>query len=277
MIVDEVLSDQLFKLFASYIQTELGIKMPPAKKTMLSGRLLKRMRHLNIATYKKYYEFVFSAEGRKSELGFLMDAVTTNKTDFYREKEHFRILTEEVVPDLQKVYGNVLRFWSAPCSRGHEPYTMAMELAEYAMQHPPFDFWVLATDLSSGVLDIGGQGIYSEQEIQPVPLTMRRKYMRRGNVLGREVVKIIKPLRDRVSFHRMNFMDEHYGIRDKFHVVFCRNMLIYFEKDVQQAVIRKIADQMHPGGYLFMGSSESLNGLDVPVKQLHGSLYQLEH
>lgn len=277
MIINDALSDYLFNQFASYIQTELGIKMPASKKMMLSGRLMKRMRHLKITSYKAYYEFVFRKEGNKTELSFLMDVVTTNKTDFYREKDHFRILTERVVPELRSEYGNALHFWSAPCSRGHEPYTMAMELAEYAMLHPPFDFWVLATDISGEVLEVGDRGIYSEADIHPVPLDIRRLYMRRGSLKGREMVKMIKPIRDRVTFHRMNFMNDSYSIKEKFHVVFCRNMLIYFEKHIQEAVIHKIAQQMHPGGYLFIGHSESLQGLDVPVKQVHGTLYQLEH
>ena len=275
MIIDDTLSDKLFNKFAEFVEFELGIKMPNSKKTMLSGRLLKRMRKSGIHTFEEYYQYVFSEEGRKHELSFLMDVVTTNKTDFYRERDHFSTLINTVVPKMREKYGNRLNIWSAPCSRGHEPYTIAIEMAEYALKNNPFDFWILGTDLNSGVLDIGRNAIYPHEAIEPVPMQLRKKYLRRGVIDGSDVVQMVKPLRDRVLFHRMNFMDEQYDIQDKFHVVFCRNMLIYFEKSTQEAVINKIARHMHPGAYLFMGHSETLTGLDIPVKQVKSTLYQL--
>lgn len=275
MVITDTLSDELFEKFGDYVERELGIKMPPAKKTMLTGRLMKRLRHHKISTFKEYYDYVFSEAGKKSELSFLMDVVTTNKTDFYREKEHFQTLIDMIVPEMRARYGERLRFWSAPCSRGHEPYTMAIELAEYALKHRPFDFWILGTDLNSGVLDIGRQGVYPHRAIEPVPFPLRKKYLRRGVVNGDEMVQVVKPLRNRVSWHRMNFMDEKYDVREKFHAVFCRNMLIYFNKETQEAVVNKIARHMVPGGYLFMGHSESLTGLNVVVQQVKGTLYQL--
>ncbi len=275
MIINDTLSDKLFKRFGEFVESELGIKMPPAKKTMLTGRLMKLLRQLKIPTFQEYYNYVFSEEGREHELSFLMDVVTTNKTDFYREKGHFEVMVQDLVPQIRAEHGNLIKVWSAPCSRGHEPYTIAMELAEYALNHRPFDFWILATDLSTEVLAIGQRGVYPHSAIEPVPMALRKKYLLRGRVNGDEMVQVVRPLRSRVAFHRMNFMDERYSVREKFHIVFCRNMLIYFQKEVQEAVVRKISRHIVPGGYLFTGHSESLNGLDVPVEQVKGTLYRV--
>ncbi len=275
MIIQDELSEPLFNQFGLYVEETTGIKMPPQKRTMLSGRLMRRMRGLQIPTFQEYYDYVFSPEGSRQELGFLIDAVTTNKTDFFRENPHFETLTHKLLPDLVQRYGNRLKLWSAPCSRGHEPYTMAMVMGEYALANPPLDFWILGTDLSSQVLEIARRAVYPHEAINPVPMPLRKRYLLRGNDHGDEVVRVVKPLRDRVTFQRMNFMDDEYPVREKFHVVFCRNMLIYFQKETQEEVIRKIARHIVPGGYLFMGHSETLSGLDVPVRQVSGTLYQL--
>ncbi len=275
MIIQDELSEPLFMQFGLYVEETTGIKMPPQKRTMLAGRLMRRMRGLQIPTFQEYYDYVFSPQGSRQELGFLIDAVTTNKTDFFREKKHFDLLSQQLLAELVERYGNRLRFWSAPCSRGHEPYTLAMVVAEYALDHPPLDFWVLGSDLSSQVLEVARRAVYPHEAIVPVPMPLRKRYLLRGKDHGDDVVKVIKPLRDRVTFQQMNFMDETYPVKERFHVVFCRNMLIYFQKQVQEQVIRKIAQHMVPGGYLVMGHSETLSGLDVPVRQVSGTLYRL--
>jgi chemotaxis protein methyltransferase CheR len=278
MVINDELSELLFKKIGQFVQDNTGIRMPPQKRTMLSGRLAKRMRQLGLSTYQEYYDFAFSQQGREQELVHLVNVVTTNKTDFFREAEHFKLLTTKVIPELKTRFRGSFDLWSAPCSRGHEPYTLAMVLADYCKQHRDFDYRILGTDLSSIVLEIAAQATYPHEQIKPVPIQMRQSYLLRNNsdeTSEKDLVKICKEIRMRMKFQQMNFMDATYNV-GQFHVVFCRNMLIYFEKNIQQQVIQKISKNLVPGGYLFMGISETLCGLDVPVRQITSSLYQKE-
>ena len=164
----ETMSDKLFGKFSSYIHERCGIKMPPSKKTMLEGRLRKRLRVLGMSSFNDYYDHVFSEKGTESELVHMMDVVTTNKTEFFRESSHFQYLTEKVLPEwMVKMHPlrKHIRLWSAGCSTGEEPYTLAMVASEFAQEHSSFSFSILATDLSTKVLDKAIGAIYEEEKI----------------------------------------------------------------------------------------------------------------
>src|SRR6185437_353037 len=180
----------------------------------------------------------------------------------FREPQHFEYLRNVVLP---AVSGSPFKAWSAGCSSGEEPYTLAMVLAEYGIR-AAFDFAILGTDVSTRVLDRARNGIYEESQIIPVPPDLRRKYLLGSRNKTERLVRVIPELRRKVSFYRLNFMDSDYGIRDIFHVVFFRNVMIYFDRTTQEAVINKICRNLAPGGYLFAGHSESLHGLDIPLK-----------
>lgn len=270
------LSRQSFARFAQFITSELGIKMPETKLTMVQSRLLRRVRELGLRSVEQYPEYFFDSSNAEEREHFI-NAITTNKTDFFREPEHFDYLTDRALPSLSHAAlpaGWRFKLWSAGCSSGEEPYTLSMVLDEYAQQRPGFDFAILGTDISTRVLDQARNGIYPESQILPIPPELRRKYLLQGRENSRKLVRIVPALRRRIHFHHLNFMDEDYGIRDVFDVIFFRNVLIYFDRPTQEAVINKVCRNLAPGGYLFVGHSESLAGLDVPVRAVHTSVFR---
>ena len=281
--VDEIsanpvaLSPQGFARFARFITQELGIKMPEAKVPMLQSRLMRRLRKLQLGSLDEYQEYLFNSPEAKEELVHFIDAVTTNKTDFFREPQHFGYLVGSALPELSRIHGGSnwrLKLWCAGCSSGEEPYTLAMVLSEYAAQHAGFDFSILATDISTKVLDHARTGIYDQARVEPVPLPLRRKYLLRSSNPARSLIRLVPELRSRVSFHRLNFMDADYGLREKFDVIFFRNVMIYFDKETQEAVIQKQCRNLRAGGYLFVGHSESLAGLDIPVSLVNSAVFR---
>ncbi len=272
------LSDALFDRFSQYIQNDLGIKMPPNKKTMLQARLQKRLRLLKFAGFSEYCDYVFSQEGRKNEMQHLIDAVTTNKTDFFREPHHFDYLTQTALPVLYRQSGRNGRgrfnLWSAGCSSGEEPYTLAMVMSEFKARFPDFAFSILATDISMRVLQEAAAGIYSDEDIGPVPMPYRKKYLLRSKDKKKALVRIVPELRRLVNFGRLNFMDENYGIRDTMQIIFCRNVIIYFDKPTQKKMLERLCRHLMNGGYLFMGHSENLGGLGLPLRQVASAVYR---
>lgn len=270
------MSEGTFLRFSAFVQSELGIKMPPVKKIMLQTRLSKRLRKLGLRTFDEYYDFVFGREG-KNELQNMIDAVTTNKTDFFREPNHFRYLVKQVLPEFMNTgssFKRKLMVWSAGCSTGEEPYTIAMVLKDFSLKYPEFDFSILATDLSAHVLKEAHLGIYNEDDVNPVSLEMKQRYLLRSRNRNEMRVRIVPALRSRVEFRQVNFMDKDYGIRMRKDIIFCRNVIIYFSRSTQETVLNRICSYLKKDGYLFMGHSETLNGLNVPLVQVEPNIYK---
>ena len=272
VVASVALSPASFARFARFITMELGIKMPESKMTMVQSRLLRRVRDLRLKSVDHYGDYFFDASHTEEREHFI-NAITTNKTDFFREPEHFDYLCGVVLPAASHP-GRRFKAWSAGCSSGEEPYTLAMLLAECASRRPGFDFAILGTDVSSKVLTHARNGVYQESQILPVPPELRRKYLLRSRNDAERLARVVPELRKKVSFHPLNFMDEDYGIRDTFDVVFFRNVMIYFDRGTQEAVIHKICRNLAPGGYLFAGHSESLASLDVPLRPIKTSIYR---
>jgi chemotaxis protein methyltransferase CheR len=271
------LSPESFGRLAKYITSELGIKMPESKVTMVQSRLLRRVRELGLKSVEQYGEYFF-ASSNAGEREQLINAITTNKTDFFREPAHFDFLTRIALPALAHAGAGTmsrrLNIWSAGCSSGEEPYTLAMVLSEYALARQGFDFAILGTDISTKVLEQARGGVYVESQIAPVPAELRRKYVWRSRNNPEVLVRMVPELRRKITFHQLNFMDEDYRIRDLFDVVFFRNVMIYFDRSIQEAVINKMCRNLAPGGYLFVGHSESLAGLDIPVKLVQTTIFR---
>jgi len=271
------ISSRSFDQLAEFVTSKLGIKMPESKVTMIQSRLMRRIGELGLESIEEYCEHLFSSAEAEGERVHFINAITTNKTDFFREPQHFEYLTRTALPGLTGSGGAArerrIVVWSAGCSSGEEPYTLAMVLSEYAFTHPPFEFGILATDVSTKVLQMGKEGIYARQSIDPVPPELRRKYFLQGKAEAQSV-RIKAALRRSVSFHRLNFMDADYCVREMFDVIFCRNVLIYFDRPTQQAVITKLCRNLKPGGYLFVSLSESLTGLDLPLVSLGSSSFR---
>jgi len=271
--------DRLFPKFRSFIQEELGIKMPDVKKTMLQARLQKRLRKLGLDSFEKYYDYVFSPDGIRTELQNMIDVVTTNKTDFFREPRHFNILVEKTLPELIRIGklrpGAGARFWSAGCSTGKEPYTLAMVLSEFAERHQGYSFSILATDISTKVLNEAALGIYNDEAVEPIPMALKKKYLLRSKDRNKGLVWVAPEIRSMVRFRQLNFMDDDFGMeKEKMHIIFCRNVIIYFERRTQEIVLNRLCRHLIKGGYIFMGHSETLNGLNLPLTQVSTTVYR---
>lgn len=270
------MTESEFQKLSTFIYKEYGIKMPPAKKTMLQSRLHKRLRALNMSSFKDYIEFVFSKEGMERELVHMIDVVSTNKTDFFRESAHFDFLHELVLPEFHSNNPShrPMKLWSAGCSSGEEPYTMAMVLTDFSIQYPSFNFNIYATDISSRALQKGVNAIYEEERIAQIPLSIKRKYFLRSKNRSNPTVRVIPALRKKVMFQRLNFMASSYSVHDMFDVIFCRNVLIYFDRVTQEKVINKLCMKLKSDGYFFLGHSESITNMNVPLKQVKPTIFK---
>lgn len=272
------LADAEFKRLASFIQGSMGIKMPQHKQGMLELRLGKRLRELGFKSYEQYCAHLLDSGKPVPELSEFIDAVTTNKTDFFREPEHFDRLLSHVLPEMVDqhptiTHGRTFRVWSAGCSSGEEPYTLAMVLSEFGAGRPGFRFEITATDLSSAMLRVAQTAIYPEQRVSAVPSAYTRKYMMRSKDRSRAVVRIVPGLRAQVRFGRVN-LKERFLFEEPFDIVFCRNVLIYFDREGQIDTLRRLCEAMRGGGYLFVGHSETLHGMDLPLRQVAPTVYQ---
>jgi len=271
------LSAQDFARFSQLIQTSCGIKMPPQKKSMMEARLRKRLRALGLADFEEYAEYLFGEEGRREELIHFIDVMTTNKTDFFREPKHFDFLRQVVLPQLVESRGagvdRPLRIWSAGCSTGEEPYTLAMVLAEFAARVPGFDFTVLATDISSQVLETARTAIYRREKIEAVPDGLKKKYLLRSRDPEKPLIRVGPELRSKVEFRQLNFMEEEFAVGDPVDIIFFRNVMIYFNRQNQVQLLHRFCRLLPKGRFLFTGHSETLHGMNLPVTQVAPAVY----
>ena len=270
----EQLSARNFQRLASFIQDYSGIKMPANKRTMLEGRLRRRMRATRITDVNEYCRFLFDEDGLAAETIHLIDAVTTNKTEFFREPAHFDFLIAKGLPALAAKGKREIKIWSSACSTGAEPYTIAMVMDEFCEKQRGFDYSILCTDICTEVLDQAIAGRFSEAMIEPVSLARRQRYVMRARDPSRTEVRITPELRGKLSFARLNLMDDAYPIENDLDIVFCRNILIYFDKPTQAKVLQRLCNHLAPGGYLFLGHSESIVGIDLPVVQIANTVFQ---
>jgi chemotaxis protein methyltransferase CheR len=273
-----VMNDVTFNRFSTYIHDEMGIKMSENKRVMLQARLLKRIRALKLPSFEAYQDYLFSPAGHQNELADFVHEVTTNKTDFFREPNHFTYLIDQALPTLfregRSMFHNPLQVWSSACSTGEEPYTLAMFLDDYGTKNQGFTYSVLATDISTTVLREARKAIYDEQRIAPIPVPMRKKYILRSKNRENQQVRIIPELRSHVEFRWTNLKDPKLTPKEKMDVIFCRNVIIYFDRETQELVLNNLCNHLLPGGFVFMGHSENLNGLKIPLTQVASTVYR---
>lgn len=269
------MSNAIFDKFSKFIKDELGIKMPVEKKIMLESRLQKRLKALNFQSFEDYYSYVFSSNGKETELIHMMDIVTTNKTDFFREPAHFDFMQEVVIPEFTNQYGNrQMKIWSAGCSSGEEPYTIAMVLNEAVEKRNIYDYQILGTDISVSILQKAYDGIYQYSRVEPIPNTLLKKYFLKHKDPEKKIVRVIPKLRNKTSYQRLNFMDDYYNIQDTYDLIFCRNVLIYFDRETQEKVINRLCTKLKTGGYFFLGHSESITGFNVPLQNIKPTVFR---
>jgi chemotaxis protein methyltransferase CheR len=273
---EETLSRSDFERLRELIYREAGINLSVEKKTMVEIRVRRRLRNLGCQGFADYCRFLFTEQGFQDELVNLIDVITTNKTDFFREPGHFEFLVQRGLPELARRFGSArqCQCWSAGCSTGEEPYTLAMVLSEYARNVSGFRFGILATDISTEVLEKAAMGIFKGEVVRPVPIDLRRRYFMRSKDPQSERLRVVPELRSLIEFRRLNFMDGDFGISEPMEFIFCRNVIIYFDRATQVSILRKLTNHLIPGGYFFAGHSESLQGMDLPLVPLAPSVYR---
>jgi chemotaxis protein methyltransferase CheR len=270
---------QDFERLSHFIYSHCGIKMPTVKRIMLESRLQKRLRLLNLSSFRDYCDFIFKSPNGSSELVHMIDAVTTHKTDFFREPVHFAFLSEIVFPEFMQGGNSRMRspftVWSSACSSGEEPYTLALVMSEFGRQNPGFKFTIMATDISTRVLDKAKDGIYDENQISMIPLPLKQRYFLRSKDRTKGQVRVVSELRSSIAFQRLNLMEEQYSMREaSLDAIFCRNVIIYFDRPTQCTVLTRLCRHIKRDGYLFLGHSETVHGFDLPLIRMSSTIYR---
>ena len=269
------MNDKTFETFKNFIESNLGIKIPPSKKVMLETRLGKRLRALSIPTYEEYCDYVFSPEGFKVEVQQLVDSVTTNETDFFRESNHYDLMTSRILPELLVERGlDEINLWSVAAATGQEAYTLAMVMEEFGRSKKRARYRILATDISEKVLKIAETGIYTEHQAAKIPNNLKKYYCLRSRNPAQKTVRFKPELREKIMFRKLNLMDSDYHIKKEYHIIFCRNVFIYFDRPTQKKVLERLYERLAPGGFLFMGHSENIGSAQLPLKNIASAVYQ---
>lgn len=252
------ISDREFQLFRNIIFRETGIHMSDRKRNMIVARLSKRLRALNLSSFSDYYHYLNESSDAGNELINLINRITTNKTDFFRERHHFEFLLSEALPTIMEGARSGrekrLRIWSAGCSSGEEPYSIAMTVREAFHNERGWDIKILATDLDTEILAQASKGIYPSQQIIPVPMSYITKYFVRRTE-GYEAGPQIKNM---ISFRKLNLMDALFPMKKPFDIIFCRNVMIYFNEQTKAELVKKFHLHLKQDGYMLIGHSESL-------------------
>jgi len=276
--MDTEINDKEFSLFQRLIYNESGINLTPAKRELLKSRLMKRLRERSLTSFKEYYRYVTEEDTTGEELVSMLDCISTNLTEFFREAAHFDFLSEKVLPVLlenkRKKREKKIRIWCAGCSTGEEPYTISMVLAEHIEQLYEWDIKILATDLSTRVLKKAMQGVYAKDRLRGIPLHMLNTYFEKGEHNFKDHYQTKDFLRNMIVFRRLNLTDETFPFKGQFDFVFCRNVMIYFNKQTQTELVSKFYKHLAPDGHLFIGHSESLAGTETRFRYVRPTIYQ---
>lgn len=268
------LSTADFQRISGFIHGACGINLTPQKKVLVESRLQKRLAQLRLPSFANYFDYVMTPAGMQEELVHMIDAVATNKTDFFREPVHFQFLENHILPEFQeKQTMRPFKVWSSACSTGEEPYTTAMVLSEWAGRHS-MQFNITATDISTKVLQMGIQAIYHERNTIDIPMAFRKKYLLQSKDRVNPCVRIVPELRSKVMFKRLNLIDDTLDVESEFDVIFCRNVLIYFDRATQEQVVNKLCQKLRVGGYLMIGHSESIYHMKLPLRQIQPTIFQ---
>lgn len=264
------LSQEQFQTISNLVYRQAGIHLKPGKEALVRARLMKRLRALGLGSISDYMRMI-QGEDAGNEVGYMIDVITTNKTSFFRESAHFDFLRETVVPEIRDL--KRFRLWSAACSSGEEPYTLAMVLQEAIPDIHERDGLILATDISRRMLDAASRACYSAERIHSVPVDYRKKYFNHSKETFGESYQIRPEIRSLVRIAYLNLMQK-WPMKGPFQVIFCRNVMIYFDRSTQQELVNRFWDMLAPGGYLFVGHSEGLSAIDHQFRYIKPAVYQ---
>ena len=276
MSVPEPTEDE-FNLFRKLVQKELGFEWGDDKKYLLYSRVQRRLQKNKLQTFQNYYDFI-EREENKSERQYLYNAVTTTKSEFYREKKHFDFLRKNIFPELKKQTSSrqqKLRFWSAGCSSGQEPFTMAMEAHDFfgASFISNGGLRILGSDVNTDVLESAVQGCFAEELLSPIPATFSKRYFDLASDKNNPYHRIKPEIQKLIQFRQFNLMSSDYPIATKFQLIFCRNVLYYLQSERRDFLIKKLVDHLEEGGWLVLGITELGYKIDK-MKNRSFSIYQ---
>jgi chemotaxis protein methyltransferase CheR len=270
-----------FEKFRAIIYNVAGISLSDAKQQLVQSRLLKRLRHHGLSDFHDYLELLKEEGDTGSEMRFMINCLTTNKTDFFREKHHFDFVDQVLVPALVEqakkgTRSRRIRVWHAGCSMGQEPYSLAMTLANALRNQGTWDIKLLASDIDTDVLGIADAGVYKQEQIEPVPANLRSAYFKKINNDDGGSYQVVDEIRRMIAFRQINLLETPWPIRAdvRFDLLFCRNVVIYFDKPTQQRLFGRYEKVIAPGGYLFIGHSESLFGISEAFESVGGTIYR---
>lgn len=268
------MNDALFNKFRSLIYQKTGINLSSEKKELLHARLGKRLRACKISSFEEYYDLIVHDPG-SAEFTQFVNSISTNFTSFFRELGHFKLLEESLLPQLsvRAANRNPLQIWSAACSSGEEPYTLAMVLEEYFQRHRGNGFRIVATDISTRVLEQARNGVYPAERIEKVPEPLLRRYFQRGVGKSTGYFRVKSVIRERIAFQYFNLM-ERFPWQNEMDIIFCRNVMIYFDRQTQEQLVQKFYNALAGGGYLLIGHSESISSLSHHFRQLEATVFQ---
>lgn len=258
-----LLTEADFGTIAKILYEDSGITLPPSKSALVYSRLAKRLRGLGLESFRDYCAFIADSSNTTERMAMLA-ALTTNVTHFFREQHHFDHLRTQLLPGLlaKAKQGGKLRIWSAGCSNGHEPYSIAMTILSLMPDAAEYDVRVLASDIDPNVVAFGRAGLYDAETLEPVPREMRRRWFRparQADAAGRMLFEVADEMRELVAFRELN-LNGDWPMRGKFDAIFCRNVTIYFDMPTRERVWRRFCDFLEPGSWFYMGHSERLTG-----------------
>ena len=276
---DMEVTDQEFELFQRLIYNNCGINLTPAKKNLLQTRLMKRLKLRNCETFSQYYRYLKN-DPTGEEMIAMLNAISTNLTKFFREEEHFTYLNTTLLPELilkkRKGIERKLRVWCAGCSSGEEAYSLGITVLSHIETPLVWNIKILATDISTNILETAAEGVYEEEKMSDVPKDMLNSFFHKVGGQHNGYYKTKPLLRDIVTFRRLNLIEDNYPFKGKFDFIFCRNVMIYFDKKTQAGIVNRFYNYLEDDGYLFIGHSESLNGVKSPFKYIKPAVYKKE-
>jgi len=274
-ILGEVpLSDGDYQFLCELIYKRSRIHLGPDKRVLVTSRLAKRLRHHGLSNYGEYCELMRSPKGEE-ELQFLIDRISTNHTHFFREIKHFEFLQDTIIPKWEAEPGRSepFRVWSAASSTGEEAYSIAIHLAENFASAESGRWQIEGTDISTRVLDVAQKGVYETEKLGSVQPEVLRKYFQRGVNQWEGHLRVKDGLRRQVKFQHLNLLEGNYPFSRPFDLIFCRNVMIYFDRPTQETLVQLLAEKLIPGGHLFVGHSESLSGVKHSLKLVRPAVY----
>ncbi len=268
------ISEPEFKQLADYMKNNYGINLKTEKKYLVVGRLQNLLLEKQMKSFSEYFDYIIADKSGDAVTG-LVDRITTNHTYFMREGDHFEYLKSTLLPYWLSSSANNrdLRLWSAGCSTGEEPYTLAMVIADFFGPNKTWDTRILATDISDQAITRARQGIYLNEQITALPSYWKKNYF---TMIDNEKSTVIDTIKHEVIFSRFNLMSKHFPFKKKFHLIFCRNVMIYFDALTKIELINKFYEATEPGGYLFVGHSESLDRKASNYRYIMPAIYRKE-